>query len=153
MVLGQKVGLRAILVWALFLEPSLAGESVSALSSVEEKHRRALSATLSLTGRESDEFWPLYEAYQKEMNAEFERVAEVAYRFLDHAHPVPDSISDDYLMAVLEGDSHEAAINRSYHPKIRRILDASQTVRFFQFERRFRNHLSMELENDMPPLK
>ena len=123
------------------------------LDSAREQHRKTLAGTLDLTEAQSKTFWPIFESYEKEMNAEFDRVAEVAYRVYEHSGPAPDALVDEYTESLLRSDARQAAINLAYQNRFRKILDPKKTARLFQFERRFRSAITLELANEMPDLK
>lgn len=130
-----------------------AADTPTMMDAAEARHRDALAGTLNLSDAQSKAFWPVYAAYQKEMNEAFEGVAEVAYRVYDHSGPVTDAMADEYTESLLRGDSKQAAINLAYQGRFRKILDSKKTTRLFQFERRFRSAISMELANEIPLLK
>lgn len=115
-----------------------------------QKRHEAILKELALTPSEEAAFWPLYESYSAEIQANFNQSAEAAFRLYRNRGNVSDSVADDYTSSLLNAERRQADINLEYQPKFRKVLDARKTARLFQFERRLGVYMQSEILKEFP---
>jgi hypothetical protein len=143
---------RPLMVFTIGFLGILMSLGAFAQSAAENRHQTVLRE-LELTPAEEKVFWPIYDAYAKELLQVFEETAEVAYRLFQIREKVSDAMADEYTDALLKGELRQAQIHLDYQPKFRAILDARRTARLFQFERRLTSYMSTEISREFPLIR
>ena len=98
-------------------------------------NRKALVAVnLNLTADEAAKFWPIYDRYQKEINATGDRLVGVIQdytaNFNDLSNDKAMKIVDDYL--TIEAD--RVKVKRAYLDEFAKALPGRKVARFYQIE-------------------
>lgn len=133
-----------------------ADSSADNMAIVREKVRadkKLLVATnMQLTEQEAAAFWPVYEAYQKEIAELNARVLKAVESYADvyNQGTVPDDVAKKLLDEVLDIDSDEVALRKSYVPKFSKVLPAAKVARYYQIESKIRAAIRYELASGIP---
>jgi hypothetical protein len=111
-----------------------------------------VAANMELTDAEGKGFWPLYEAYQKELGQLNERLGKAITEYADayNKGPVPNDTAKKLMNEVLSIEESEAKAKRSYADKIGKVLSAAKTARYMQIETKLRSVLKAELAEQIP---
>ena len=115
--------------------------------------RGYVNGTLRLTEEEGKRFWPIYDAYQRSIEANTRRLT----RMVEDVVAVGDRTSDayaknlaaQYLLAL----DDEARDFRRMHKSVMRALPAHKAVRYIQIENKLRALRDYEHASAMPLLK
>jgi len=103
---------------------------------IENEKIAFITKELNLTPNEAQQFFPLYNEYNKMMwNLRSAKMGGKNYR---HSGEQKD---------VIEYDSKEVEIKKDYRVKFTKVIGASRSSRFFEVEQEFRQHLYQELKN------
>jgi Spy/CpxP family protein refolding chaperone len=107
---------------------------------------------LNLTEAEAAAFWPVYEAYQKDLQAIYQRLAEtiVAYADAYNQGPVANETAKKLLDESLAIDAAEAKLKTATVPKILAVLPATKAARYIQIENKIRAAVRYELAARIP---
>lgn len=93
-----------------------------------------VAANMNLTEKEAKAFWPVYENYQKELNAVNERaiknVGEYAANWDKMTDEKAKKVVTDYL--AIENDRLKA--RQSFLPKFAKVLPYKKVMRYYQLE-------------------
>ena len=156
--------IRVLLVSALILGLSAASAraataegggsektSVDALLSAIRANRKALVAVnLKMTDDEAAKFWPIYDSYQKEMNAIGDRLVAVLGDYGKSFHDMSDDkatkILDDYL--TIEAD--RVKVRRNYVEQFAKALPGRKLARFYQIENKMDAVIRYEMAKTIP---
>jgi hypothetical protein len=100
-----------------------------------QSNRKALVAVnLKLTDDEAAKFWPVYDRYQKEINAIGDRLVGVIQdytaNFSDLSNEKAMKLVDDYL--AVEAD--RVKVKRAYVDEFAKALPGRKVTRFYQIE-------------------
>lgn len=98
-------------------------------------NRKALVAVnLNLTDEEAAKFWPIYDRYQKEINALGDRligvIQDYSANFSDLSNDKAMQLVDDYL--TVEAD--RVKVKRAYLDEFAKALPGRKVARFYQIE-------------------
>ena len=116
------------------------------------KADKKLVVALSLTEAEGAAFWPVYEAYQKDLQTIYQRLAEtiVAYANAYNEGPVANATAKKLLDESLAIDAAEAKLKTATVPKILAVLPATKAARYVQIENKIRAAVRYELAARIP---
>ncbi|HEU4516169.1 MAG TPA: hypothetical protein VFR77_02605 [Steroidobacteraceae bacterium] len=119
---------------------------------VKADKKLLVAANMQLTEQEAAAFWPVYEAYQKEITGLNGRI-ETAIRSYADAYnqgAVPDETAKKLLNEVLDIDADEVDLRKSYVSKFEKVLPAAKVARYYQIESKIRSAVRAELAEAIP---
>ena len=111
-----------------------------------------VAENLKLTDAEGTTFWPVYDAYQKDLQQINQRLAAVIMAYADayNKGPVTNEVAKKLLDEALAVDDAEAKMKGSYAPKILAALPATKAARYIQIENKIRAAIRYELAAGIP---
>ena len=119
---------------------------------VKADKKLVVAENLALTDAEGAKFWPVYDAYQKEMQQINERLAAVILAYADayKKGPVPEATAKKLIEDASAVDDAEATLKRTSLPKILAVLPATKAARYVQIENKIRAVIRYELAAGIP---
>ena len=95
---------------------------------VKADKKLVVASYLQLTDKEGAAFWPVYDAYQKDLQQINERLAKVVLAYADayNKGPVPDATAKKLIEEAVAVDDAEAKLKSSSLPKILAVLPAGK---------------------------
>ena len=122
---------------------------------VKADKKLVVALNMGLTEAEGKAFWPLYDAYQKDLEQINERLAKtiVAYAEAYNKGPVPNETAKKLLNETLAIEEAEVALKRSYASKLEAALPAAKVARYIQIENKIRALVRYELAEKIPLVK
>jgi len=122
------------------------------LDKVKADKKLVVAANMNLTETEGKKFWPVYDAYQKELQTINERLANTIRSYANGY--VNNSLTDEQAKKLMEDamkiDEDEVKLRSSYFSKVNAVLPAKMTARYFQIENKIRAALKYELAGGIP---
>jgi hypothetical protein len=111
-----------------------------------------IAENLKLTDAEGGKFWPVYDAYQKDLQGINQRLAAVINAYADayNKGPVTDAAAKTLIEEAVAVDEAEAKLKSSSLPKILAVLPAAKAARYLQIENKIRALLRYELAAGIP---
>ena len=111
-----------------------------------------VAENLNLTDAEGTAFWPVYDAYQKDLQQVNQRLltAIKGYAAAFNKGPITNEMAKKLLDEVLAIDESEAKLKSSAIPKILAVLPATKAVRYIQMENKIRAAVRYELAAEIP---
>jgi len=111
-----------------------------------------VAANMQLTEAEAKRFWPVYEAYQGDLQKLNQRLAKliVSYAEAYNKGPVPDATAKKLLNEALSIEDAELKLKRSYVPKLEKVLPEMKVARYYQIENKIRAIIKYELASEIP---
>jgi lipase chaperone LimK len=111
-----------------------------------------VAANMGLTENEAKGFWPIYEDYQKELQKLNERTANVivAYAKEYNADSLTDDKAKSLMTQYLDIQEAEVKLQRSFVPKLAKVLPQKKVARYLQIESKIRAIVKYELAAQVP---
>ena len=122
------------------------------MQKIKADRKLLVAANMDLTDAEAKQFWPLYDAYQKELeqiNEHLGRTIKEYAEALDKG-PIPDDTATKLMNEALSSQEAEIKLKRTYAAKIGKVLRGAKTARFIQMENRIRAVLNAEIARQIP---
>ena len=122
------------------------------MEKVKADKKLLVAANLELTDAEGKNFWPLYDAYQKELEKQNQQLGKTIMEYADayNKGPIPDDTSKKLLKQVFAVENAQVKTKHEYAAKIEKVLSASKTARYIQIETKIRAALMYELAKQIP---
>jgi len=111
-----------------------------------------VAANMQLTEEEAKGFWPVYEAYQKDLQGVNKRLLGTIKNYADayNKGPVSDETAKKLINAAIAIEEAEVKLKRSYVPKLEKVIPSMKVARYIQIENKIRAIGKYELAAQIP---
>ena len=122
------------------------------LQKIKADKKLVVAQNLQLTDAEGTAFWPVYDAYQRDLEQINKRMTTMilAYAAAYNKGPVANDVAKKLLDEALAIDDAEAKLKSSSAPKILAVLPVTKAARYIQVENKIRAVLRYELAAGIP---
>lgn len=124
------------------------------LQKVKADKKLLVASNMDLSDAEGKKFWPLYDAYQKELEQINQRLGMTIKSYADAYNAGKGTISNDtaqkLLNEALSVEEADVKLKRTYADKINKVLPATKTARYIQIENKIRSVIKAELAQQIP---
>lgn len=122
------------------------------LDKVKADKKLVVAANMELNEAEAKAFWPIYDAYQKELQAINERTAKaiVAYADAYNKKALTDDLAKQLTNEALAIDQDELTLRKTAAAKLNSVIPAMKVARYIQIENKIRAALRYELAAGIP---
>ena len=147
-VLGVALGLTA----PLYAQEK-AGDvtDMQALRQAVKNDKRALvGSMLNLSESEAKRFWPIYEAYQREIDNNGRRRGVALQELMFRDRPMTNPSAKQYATEMLAVDEALMRARRTMRNRVMRALPAVKAARYMQLENKVRALVKYELAAEIP---
>ena len=122
------------------------------LQKIRADKKLVVAQNLQLTDAEGKVFWPVYDAYQKDLQQINQRLTTMILAYADayNKGPVANDVAKKLLDESLAIDDAEAKLKSSSAPKILAVLPATKAARYIQVENKIRAAVRWELAANIP---
>ena len=124
------------------------------LDKVKADKKLLVATNMDLTDAESKSFWPVYDAYQKDLQQVNERLLKTIATYAEAYNQGKGTISNDaakkLLHDALSVEEQEVKLKRTYADKVGKVLPAAKTTRYIQLENKIRAVIKFELARQIP---
>ncbi len=119
---------------------------------IKADKKLVVAANMQLTETEAKAFWPVYDAYQKDLTAINERMAKavVAYADAYNKGPVADEAAKKLIGEAISIEESEVKLKRSSLPKLEKAVGGMKAARYLQIESKIRAIVRYELAAGIP---
>jgi len=159
----KEIGMRVVLavfvlVLAVFTVPLLAQEKpADDMQIVRDKIRADkklfVSENMKLTESEAKAFWPIYDAYQKDLGKLWDRsfkvIEEYAKNYESMTNEAAKKLVDEYIAI----EAARQNLRTSYLPKFRKAVPEKKVARYYQLENKIHAAISYEMATKIPLVK
>ena len=119
---------------------------------IKADKKLVVASNLSLTTAEATAFWPVYDAYQTDLQQINQRIAAVvmAYATAYNKGPIGDDVAKKLLSESVAIDEAETKLKSGLVPKVMAVLPGSKAARYIQIENKIRALVRYELAAGIP---
>lgn len=149
-----------ILLAAVLAAPVIAQDKGSSNMEILRQKMKAdkklvVAENMQLSDAEAKAFWPIYDAYQKDLDQINARLGQVITTYAEayRKGAIPNDVASKLLDEALAIEEAETTLKRTYVPRFNKALPAAKTVRFMQIENKIRALVNVELADNIPLVK
>jgi hypothetical protein len=121
---------------------------------VKADKKLIVANNMMLTDAESKKFWPLYDAYQMDLNQINERMMSMIKSYADAYNAGKGELSNDLAKKLigeaLAVEESEVKLRQTYAAKLNKVLPATKVARYLQIENKIRAIVKFELAARIP---
>src|SRR4030095_6116176 len=107
--------------------------------------RAVVASVLDLTESESKVFWPVYNAYQSDMVAHYDRLLKLLDTYAKNYEALTDETATSLLQQDLALERDHVALVTSYLPRYQKVLPPKKVAKLYQVENKARALVNYEL--------
>lgn len=111
-----------------------------------------VSKEMNLAEGEAKGFWPIYDAYQKDLVAVDARLKALIadYGTAYRAGAIPDATAKKLLDEFIAVEEAELRLKRDYRAKLEKVLPEAKVARYLQIENKIRAVIRYEIASNIP---
>ena len=115
--------------------------------------RAVVASVLDLSESEGQAFWPVYNAYQSDMVAHYDRLLKLLDTYTKSYDAMTDEMATSLLKQYLGLERDHVALLTSYLPRFSKVLPPRKVARLYQIENKARALVNYELARGIPLVK
>ena len=143
---------------ALSAAPALAQEKTSdanmqiLLEKVKADKKVVVAANMELSEEEAKAFWPVYDAYQNDLQAINERIRKTILSYAEayNKKSLSDAQAKQLTNEVLAIDQDEITLRKTYAERFGRVIPGTKVARYLQIENKIRAAIRYDLAAGIP---
>lgn len=112
-----------------------------------------IATNMQLTEAEANAFWPVYDAYQADIDKLRDREIRLIEKFSASYETMSDDVAKKLLDDSLSIDSSHQELRRKYLAKFRGFLTDKKVARYYQLESKIDAVMEYELARRIPLVK
>lgn len=120
---------------------------------VRADKKLVVATALELTESEAKRFWPVYNAYQSDMIAHYDRVFRLIGSYASTYRTMTDESATKLLTEFLALETAHAALLKSHAPRFQAVLPPRKVARLYQVESKLRALVNYEFAQQIPLIK
>jgi hypothetical protein len=109
-----------------------------------------VSKTMKLDATQAAAFWPVYKAYEAEVQALGDQRVFVIQDLADHFETLNDAQAKGLLERSLTIEEQRVALQKKYKDEFLKVLPAKTVARFFQVDSRLNNLINLQVSSQIP---
>lgn len=119
---------------------------------VKADKKLVVAANMQLTDAEAKNFWPVYDAYQADLQKINQRLGMLIKNYADEYNKgaVSGETAKKLLNEMLAVEEAEVKLKRSYVPRLEKAIPATKVARYMQVENKIRAVIRYELAANIP---
>ena len=157
--LERKIGvvlfcaLAALGALPVFAQDRPADNMEEVRKAIRKEKKLFIAQNMELTESEAVVFWPVYERYQKDQQALFDRTVELIEDYAKVYPKLSDTAAEKLLNDYLALEEDRVKLAKSYLPEFRRVLPVVKVARYYQLENKVRAVMYDELAAKIPVIQ
>jgi hypothetical protein len=112
--------------------------------------KAVVASVLELTESEAKVFWPVYNAYQSDMVAHYDRVLKLLDTYAKSYDSMTDATATSLVKQFLALERDHVGILNAYLPRFQKVLPPKKVARLYQVENKARALVNYELARGIP---
>ena len=128
-------------------------DMVALRAAVKADRRAFVASTLALTDAEAKKFWPLYDGYQRALDAANRQRALAVEDLLSRGKPLSDLYAKNLASDLIAADEAEVKARRKLQNAVMRALPPKKAARYLQLESKIRAYQAYDIAAIFPLIK
>lgn len=120
---------------------------------IEAKKIAYITDQLSLTSKQAQEFWPVYNEYSDKLDKAREEQLKVFRSDLEEPKKIEDMSDaelDEMMQMRFKMERRELDLKMEYHERFKKVLEVRQVAKLYKAEHEFKRVLFEEMRSSKP---
>jgi len=144
-----------MVITVLAAAPALAQDKpADNMQIVREKIRAdkklVVAETMGMTESEGKAFWPVYEAYQRDLAKLNDRTIKLIKDYAEKYGAMSDEAARKLIDEYMAIETERLKLRQSYLPRFRQVLPEQKVLRYYQVENKIKAVVDYELAAGIP---
>jgi len=122
-------------------------------AAVQADKKAFVAQTLDLTPAEAKKFWPIYDAYQRDLDLANQKVNLTIVALVSRDKPLTDLYAKNLLKDLFEAEEIEMRSRRTLQARVTKALPPKKAARYLQLEQKIRAAQAYEIATTFPLVK
>ena len=109
-----------------------------------------IAETMGMTESEAKVFWPVYEAYQKDLVKLNDRILKLINDYANNYFTMSDQAAKKLMDEYMAIETERLKIRQSYLPRLRQVLPEMKVLRYYQLENKIQAIVDYEVAAIIP---
>ena len=109
-----------------------------------------VAETMGMTESEAKAFWPVYEAYQRDLAKINDRTIKLIDDYADNYGAMSNQAAKKLMDEFMAIEAEHLRMRQSYLPRFRQVLPEMKVLRYYQLENKIEAVISYELAANIP---
>jgi hypothetical protein len=109
-----------------------------------------VAETMGMTESEGKAFWPVYEAYQRDLVKINDRTIKLIDDYAENYGVMSDQAAKKLMDEYMAIETERLKIRQSYLPRFRQVLPEMKVLRYYQLENKIQAVVNYELAASIP---
>ena len=123
------------------------------ISQIQNDKRAVVLQAMNMTDAEVKGFTPIYDEYQRDRKAIFERQADVLNKYASNYDSMTDDAAKGILKDFFKVKDDQQSLLKSYSKKFAKVLPNAKVLRWVQIENKLESVLAVEAARIVPLTK
>lgn len=110
-------------------------------------------SNMELSEKEMNAFWPVYNAYQKDLSKVGDEKGAMIKDYAAHIEQIDNAKAKELTLKALAVEESRLRVIKKYIGKFSKVLSAKQVARFFQLELQMQRMIDLQVAAALPLLK
>lgn len=120
------------------------------LNTIRANRKALVTVNLEMSPEEANEFWPLYDRYQKEIGAMGDRVVAIVDEYTTTFRDLSNDRALQLMESYLAAEAERLQVRRTYLGEFAKVLPGRTVARFYQVENKMDAVLRYDLAATIP---
>jgi hypothetical protein len=122
------------------------------LDKVKADKKLVVASNMDLTEAEAKGFWPIYEDYQKDLQALNDRLGKAILAYADayNKKSLTDAQALQLTNEAIAIDQDEVTLRKTYAGRLGSVIPAKKVARYLQIENKIRAAIRYDLASGIP---
>jgi len=112
--------------------------------------KQIIAANMSLSDKEAEQFWPLFERYTQELVAQQDGKYGLLKDYAANYTTMTDQQAEKYVLGRADVDQAILQVRLKYFPLFRKVLSGKSSALFFQLDWRLGLIMDLQLASQTP---
>ncbi len=117
---------------------------------VRSQKKQIVAANLTLTDKEAEKFWPIYDQYTGDLVKTNDQLYAILKEYANSLDTLSDEQAEKLTRHALEVDESVAQLRLKYMPVFTKAISGKKTATFMQLDRRLALVINLRLASIIP---
>jgi hypothetical protein len=119
-------------------------------SDLRKEKSSIVDQAMGLDAAQKAKFWPIYQNYEKELTAIFDKRVATIKKYAESFPNTPDAVADQLVSEALANLSARSDLWKKYHAQMKTALGSKVAARFLQVENTLSQMIDLQLSTEIP---
>ena len=141
-----------LLVVPAFAEPMSDSNMQILKEKLKADKKLLVASNMDLTDAEAKQFWPIYDAYQKDLETVNKQLGRTIQDYAEAFNngTIANDTAKKLLGEALSVEEQEVKLKRTYAEKLEKAIPSTKAARYIQMETKIRSLIKFEMAQQIP---